>query len=91
MTDIPEDVMKLAPEVPEIEPVATDVLLIVRDGYAYLRGPAGEAEDVVPDDFLVVLGVAMAFNDDGFRAMMKALVKRQTEAGIVDHGHEPIH
>ena len=49
----------------------------------------------MPEDFLVVLGMAVAFSDPKFRLMMKALVRQGQISGrfdgIMHNDDEPLH
>lgn len=71
-----------------------DMVLYVRDGMPILKSPMQRESEIVPEDFLVLVGVATAFLDPGFRAMMKAIVREQAESGRLDSlftNNEPVH
>lgn len=71
------------------------MVLYIRDGLPILKSPMERGSEIVPEDFLVLVGVATAFLDPGFRAMMKALVREQAAKGQYDNmfsSHdEPVH
>ena len=73
--------MRAAVEVEAIEPTVDDIVLIIRDGLAYLKSPAHEGHSLVEPDYIVALGMSIAFNDPRFRNMMNALVSQQVEMG----------
>ena len=60
------------------------MLLFIRDGLPILRTPQKRDSDVVPEDFIVLVGIATAFLDPGFRSMMKAIVREHAENGMLD-------
>lgn len=59
----------------------TDMVLYIRDGMASIRTPEHDG-GAVPDDFLILLGVATAWHDKRFRAMMKAVVRDFEPEGL---------
>jgi hypothetical protein len=69
---------------PDLIPLATDTVMVIRDGEVHLRGPKHDDYDRVPEDFLVILGMAHMFHEEYFRASMLVLVKERFEAGHLD-------
>ena len=69
-------------------------MLIVRDHCVFLSAPDHEADELVPEDFLVAIGVARAFGDPDFRATMKFLARNTIDDngldGLIDSGG-PVH
>jgi hypothetical protein len=66
--------------------------LFVRDGMAFIRTPKmADYGGEVPDDFLVLLGMAAAFQDPDFREqclrVTRASAKAGHFAGLIDY-HE---
>jgi hypothetical protein len=84
--------LSAAIETEAIEPTPSDILLIIRDGLPYLKSPAHDEHGPVEPDYIVMLGMSIAFNDPRFRAMMNAVVDQQVEAGRLDNvisAHRP--
>jgi hypothetical protein len=66
----------------EFEEKPGDMALFVSDGVPVIRAPQHE-DGPVPEDFLVLLGVATAFNDDRFRAMMLGICRDAHDNGYL--------
>ena len=71
-----------------------DIVLIVRARSVFLSAPDHEADELVPEDFLVAIGIARAFGDPDFRATMKMLAKDTIDdnglEGLINAGG-PVH
>jgi hypothetical protein len=55
----------------------------------FLKAPEHEDDSVVPEDFLVALGVTRAFSDPAFRRAMLRLARNVIENGDVE-GIDPV-
>ena len=64
-------------------PLPTDLLLIIRDGMAILRTPEQEGKEV-PEDALVMIGVASCWGDKKWRKMMLAIAYDEADKGHLD-------
>ena len=78
---------------PPVEPEPGDMLLIVRDGTPIVRCPEHDMGEV-PDDFIVLLGVAVSWTDPRFRDLMRTLCREASDRGFLDgiisSGHERV-
>ena len=59
------------------------MLLIIRDGVPIIRSPEHDG-GVVPEDFIVLLGVAVSWCDPKFRGLMLMLCREASDAGYLD-------
>ena len=67
----------------EFKPEPTDMVLAIRDGVPVITTPLHESGPV-PEDFLVLLGIATTFSDPHFRRMMLAICAEASEQGFLD-------
>ena len=67
----------------DFTPRPTDMVLTVRDGVPTIATPLHDGGRV-PEDFLVLLGVASTFNDPHFRRMMLAICREASDQGFLD-------
>jgi hypothetical protein len=67
----------------DIKAEPTDIQLFVRNGMIHLRTPDHDADALVPEDYMVLLGVSMAFGDPQFRHMMLAIVDQAHDDGAL--------
>jgi hypothetical protein len=72
---------ELSPDDIKAEP--TDIQLFIHNGLIHLRTPDHDADAVVPEDYLILLGVSMAFADPQFRRMMLAIVDQAQDHGAL--------
>jgi hypothetical protein len=68
----------------DITPLTDDVILFIRDGMPILKSPQHPDNSEVPEDFLVMLGVASVFLDPSFRAAMRSIVNEAHRHGMLD-------
>jgi hypothetical protein len=59
------------------------MVLFIRDGVPIIRSPEHDG-GVVPDDFIVLLGVSVSWGDPKFRNLMRMLCREASEAGFLD-------
>lgn len=59
------------------------MVLAIRDGTPVITVPTHDGGQV-PEDFLVLLGVASTFQDPQFRSMMMAICRAASENGYLD-------
>ena len=59
-------------------------MLVIRDGHAVVKSPAHEAGDTVPEDLLILFGVAASFRNPGFRSQALTAAQRAMEHGDFD-------
>jgi hypothetical protein len=63
------------------EPEPGDIKMVIRKGQCFITIPDHEANEPVPVDFIVALGVARSFGDDGFRNAMQRVVHDAAQKG----------
>jgi hypothetical protein len=61
-------------------PRDSDFILTIRDGMPLLRTPTNDGGRV-PEDFLILVGVASSWSDPRFRGLMLGLMRKAAEAG----------
>lgn len=68
--------------IPEFHPEPTDMALFVRHGVAVVSAPEN-AGGVVPDDFLILVGIAASWHDEAFREAMLRRVNLLVREGAL--------
>ena len=68
----------------KLKPKPTDMVLFIRDGMPHLRTPVHTDHSQVPEDFLVLIGIASAWSDPRFRGLMLRLMHEAEEAGHLE-------
>lgn len=68
-----------------IEPLRPDdIALVIRDGGPILRTPHHDMGTEVPDDVMVVIGMALMWQHAEFRAHMQRIVNAAAKRGELD-------
>lgn len=67
-------------QVDDFEPQPSDMVLYIRDGHPIIHAPENDG-GVVPDDFLILLGVAASWHNPDFRAKILGLINKLAEEG----------
>jgi hypothetical protein len=67
----------------QMRPKPGDLVLIIRDGTPILQSPVN-TDGPVPEDFLILIGVASSWIDPRFRGLMLRLMHAAEEAGHLD-------
>jgi hypothetical protein len=67
----------------DFEPRSTDMALVIRNGVPFLHAPDNQGGKV-PQDFLMLVGIAAAWDDRNFRHHILAAVDKLAASGILD-------
>lgn len=70
-------------EMPEFNPLPTDMVLFIRDGQPVIRSPTNDG-GIIPEDCLILIAIAASWNDDTFRDMMLGAVHNLADAGELE-------